>query len=64
MGHLYVGTSGWCGLHPRDFARHYDVVSSSTSRSSELPEVEFNWTFHERDNNEDHYRKVRAELGL
>lgn len=26
MGRLFVGTSGWCGLHPKDFARHYDVV--------------------------------------
>jgi len=26
MGRILVGTSGWCGLHPRDFARHYDVV--------------------------------------
>ena len=26
MGRILVGTSGWCGLHPRDFVRHYDVV--------------------------------------
>eukprot|EP00913_Durusdinium_trenchii_P032072 g30035.t1 len=49
MGRIYVGTSGWCGLHPRDFARHYDVV-------------EFNWTFHERDSDVEHYRKVASEL--
>lgn len=49
MGRLYVGTSGWCGLHPKDFARHYDAV-------------EFNWTFHERDSDVEHYRKVAGEL--
>ena len=49
MGRILVGTSGWCGLHPRDFARHYDVV-------------EFNWTFHERDSDAEHYRKVAGEL--
>ena len=28
MGRILVGTSGWCGLHPRDFVRHYDVVGN------------------------------------
>lgn len=49
MGRISVGTSGWSGLHPRDFARRYDIV-------------EFNWTFHDRDNDVDHYRKVALEL--
>ncbi|CAJ1443772.1 unnamed protein product [Effrenium voratum] len=49
MGRLSVGTSGWCGLHPREFARRYDLV-------------EFNWTFHERDSDVDHYKKVAGEL--
>eukprot|EP00439_Symbiodinium_sp_Y106_P021028 s7362_g2.t1 len=45
MGRLSVGTSGWCGLHPKDFGRRYDMV-------------EFNWTFHERDHDGAHYRKA------
>lgn len=49
MARVSVGTSGWVGLGSRDFARRYDVV-------------EFNWTFHEREDDVEQFKKVAADL--
>ncbi|CAK0788600.1 unnamed protein product [Prorocentrum cordatum] len=49
MERVSVGTTGWAGLHPKEYSRRYDVV-------------EFNWTFHERDGTPEQFRRVAAEL--
>lgn len=49
MDHVSVGTTGWVGLHPKEYARHFDTV-------------EFNWTFHEREESIDQFQKSAQEL--
>mmetsp|Transcript_100244 Transcript_100244/g.283883 ORF Transcript_100244/g.283883 Transcript_100244/m.283883 type:complete len:505 (+) Transcript_100244:77-1591(+) len=49
MERVSIGTSGWCGLSTRDFARRFDVV-------------EFNWTFHERGSSVEQFRQTAHDL--